>query len=1256
MMKSLLPSRWSLLALLCAMTLHAHAQNNPDIPTSDNDKIMVLPAPGEVVIDGDDKDWDLSAGIWSYNDPTLVKKYSAWTHLMWDEKGVYLLGRYYDPSPMKNATRGKDFQSSWRADAMQARVVLDDKTPDEHQMHINLFYSSTEEKPYMIVHHGGFKKEPPYDGTGPFRQDQNDKYGVTMDASGGKIAFKPWTDGKGYNMEVFWPWSYLRTNGQPLKAGESFVIGIEEMWGSVEGTELAHRLVDNLKNDKVNRIFFFRAKDGWGEAILKDKGNLTGTEDQKKLQAERLKQFVNYDTTGTVPITYTLDEDRDVTIAIDDSKGNRVRNLIGQYPRSKGKNTDFWDGLNDQGAPVEPGTYTARIVDHEPIEVKFVNSLYNAATPPWITATGRKLWGANHGHPTSAATRGDITLLGFTGTEGSSGIMRVEPDGNILWTDTTESLDLTLTDKYAYLLSRESWTKRTLIRRYDLQTGAIVLFDNPERSTETVLPVDVKEVPDAASFAYAHGKLFAFVPGKNLFRVDPNSGAVEATLTVPDLVAVTDRDDALWGLFADGSVAKLDAEGKKGSVALTVKDLKEPVRLAVSQDGKRFAISVRGTNQVMVYDADGKLVGTIGQPFQSVDGMRPAGKYVETDLIRPLGLDFDPQGRLWVAEGAGSNRRVTLWNPDGKLARQFWGGADYGAMAGFPLMHDSSRFIAHGVEFQLDPTPDLPNKPTNEKPLMFHPALADTRGVVYQYKGHEYAVSVPGMNKQEFVTIAKRNKDGIFQPVVRIDYGDKKKPGGVWTDLNENGKEDAGETVAGFQGTRHYWSTGWMRPDMTFITPDQLVYRVKEFTAGGVPVYDFQNPEKLPNNFKPDFRANSVGTIVMDDAGNISDGINFATTDGRKGSYPNPYGRHDAPAAKRGLLIAPFRTNGVVEKVPGVGSLTAIGGDRGEWFLMSMDGIYLSNILQDSKGDVILDDTFVGQESFGGFIWRDEKGRVLVQLGGPSYRIMEVKGLDTVRQATEKINVTAAQIAEGEKVAQARRDASPKEAGQLKIARVKQLPTQPAAPDTTETLIPGAETVKVQETGDASRWFRVALAQDGKNLAIAYQVHDSSPWKNAEGRFTHAFIGGDAVDVQLKLPNLGLVRILAAPLGGKDTVVFWQQKAAKKENATTYVVSNNEANAQNFDIVKRLESATVTVKTGPGGYSALLTVPLDQLGLDLDKVDVLKGVVGVIFSDPSGTNRTARLYWHDKTTGMVSDVPTESRLTPTNWGDITISK
>lgn len=1256
-------SRECLLWLAATLTVGGGATALADGRTASlNSVVQVLPAPGAVKIDGITDDWDLTGGVWSYNDPTVVQNYSVWTHLMWDRDGIYFLARYHDKSPLKNAAAGKDFATSWRADCYQARIVFDDRQKDEHQMHVNMYYASPDEQPIMIVHHGGLKSKPPYDETGEPRPDQIRRWTTTMEDAGGKVATSKWDDGKGYNLEAFWPWEYCRTSGKPLKPGESFTFGFEAMWGVPNGTDLAHRLADGVKDESTNRIFMFRARKGWGQAVIADHGRVGTAEQQIALHKERLKQFEDYETYGSIPIAYDLPGDRDVTIAIDDARGHRVRNLIGQYPRDGGSITDQWDGLDDNGEPVQPGRYSATVLHHEPIELEFFNSVYSSATPPWPTEDGTKLWGSNHGYPTSVATRGEVTMLFFTGTEGGSGIQRVDEKGIIQWADGAEFIDGTIDDEYVYGLCKSLWTKNTKLYRYSVDGGQIVPFEDEQRTpTPQLLPDN--EIAYSSSLALAHDQLWACMPGRTLLQIDKKTGEIIKIHDVGNIAAVADRDGTLYGLYGDGRVATLD-EQLKPTELFTVSGTTDPARLAVSLDGQRFAISDTATNQVRVVDPAGKEIQTLGENRPGAH--RPAGKFVTTDLSNPLGTGFDDDGRLWVTEGDNHCKRVTLWSDDYQVLDQFWGQSDYGATAGFAVTHDATRFIAHGIEFKLDADPDPLHRKTNEQPLIFHPELAaGHRGFVYELNGHEYAASTPGFHKAPSMSLFKRGEDGVFRECVRVSpqkKDDRKSPMTAWVDRNDNNKEDANEKFEDVPVEFMYWSNGWMRPDLTFVSTNGNQFEPNGFSKGGVPLYDFAKPKRVKNWVDTQNLQGSTGTPVMDMAGNVSDGIMFHTADGQRGSYPNLYGRHNAPAAQRGLLIAPFRTNGVVEEVPGVGSMTALGGDRGEWFLLSMDGLYISSIAQDIKSAVTLDETYIGPESFGGFIWRDaDTGRVLLQLGGPSYRLMEVLNLDTCVTETVSLDIDAAAIREGQRIAQQRKQDELTEPPQLQIARVKKLPTAAPAvdPSADQPLIEGASEVTVTEQGNPKRRFRAAMAHDGRELAVVYMVADDSPWQNGSGQYTHAFIGGDAVDLQLEIPGggdvYGPIRLLVAEVSGEPTAVFWQQNAKAQDNPTTYVVANNPGNASAFDVVRQLRSAQVNVRRGEGGYSVLLRVPLKELGLDDAAGQAVKGVVGVIYSDPSGTNRAVRLYWHDKETGMVSDVPSESRLTPDHWGPIQIA-
>ncbi|MDR1010450.1 MAG: hypothetical protein LBM04_04895 [Opitutaceae bacterium] len=1318
------------LVLSASALLSAHAIRAAGDDTSATmslvENVTVVPAPGPVVIDGLDDDWDLSAGMWSYNSPDLVDTYSIWTHLMWDEKGIYYLARIHDIDPMKNATKGNDFSRSWRGDSVQLRTIFDDKSPDEHQIHITLYYSTAEQKPYMLAQHGGWRDQPPYDNTGPARPDLAKRFGDTMESFGGKIAIRAWDNGKGCNMEAFMPWSYLRLGGKPLAPGDAFVLGWETMWaantppGEIPESSARHRLADGVNTPAANRTFMFRARSQWGSATIAPAGKLNITAAQRVLQQQRLASFLNLDTAGSIAITYALPSSapasagagaaaREVTIAIDNAKGVRVRNLIAQYPRTGEKITDCWDGLDDAGKPVAPGGYTAIIADHAPIKLELFTTVYNAGTPPWSTLGKSVAWGSDHGAAAAIATHGKRVIAGFSMPEAGRGMCSIDLDAGAEWSTRTSAADLVATDDYIYAFEFDIWQKKYLVSRVDPKTGRTAPFTLADGrqlvSRELALPLPKLDLAAAtavteglARAAYAQSisialgdhALWILIPGEQLFKIDITTGEIIGNHPAPNLRAIRSRNEKIYAVLAGKTLWQLNTVTlEPAKKLLDISALNKPGRIAISQDGRRAAICDTGANQVFVYDlpssdtaAPASPSATIGKPKPGATD-RAAGPFDRDDIMLPVSTDFDARGRIWIAEGTFNVHRVSVWKADGAFDDEYWGGCPYGTTHGYAFPHDPARFIAMGVEFQTDGNIAPARRKSAEIPLYYHPALVRTQGQIRRITDaggriHEFAFAT-GPTDQRALVICRRATNGEFVPAaalfppmdsrVRRDrtplgefLPDSKQPC-AWIDRNGNGRIERDELITdGVAFKPHYWSPGWVRPDMSIFEPGLNLYPLRKIDANGVPVYDFKKPRHAKNCITVIERPSSNGTPVMDDAGSITDGISYHTADGRRGAYPNPHGRWDAPAARAGLIVAPFRTNGVVENIPGVGSATMLQGDRGQWFMMSFDGLYLTSLFQDLKGIVTMDATLIGGESFGGHFWRvtdgPMKGKVLLQTGQVGYSIFEVKNLDTMRRQTVALDVTADDIARGQAIAASRKKSAAVEAP-LVITKRKSVPVAAPAPALArdDALVKGAPFTLVQETGNDSRWFKVTLLAGTGELALAWQVADPSPWKNGADNFTHAFIGGDCLDLKLDIPGRGPVRLLTAKVNGAPHVIYSQKTAAKKENPQTYVVGNNLANARVFDVVKILPDAKIDVQLAPGntGYTALVRIPLATLGLDGKKLpETLRGVAGVIYSDTAGANRAARLYWHDKATGMVSDVPTESDVNPARFGDIEI--
>jgi hypothetical protein len=205
----------------------------------------------------------------------------------------------------------------------------------------------------------------------------------------------------------------------------------------------------------------------------------------------------------------------------------------------------------------------------------------------------------------------------------------------------------------------------------------------------------------------------------------------------------------------------------------------------------------------------------------------------------------------------------------------------------------------------------------------------------------------------------------------------------------------------------------------------------------------------------------------------------------------------------------------------------------------------------------------------------------------------------------------------------------------------------------------------VAEWGDASREFPYAKAklavQDGA-LFLAFEVKDPTPWLNNGVDKNLLFKTGDAVDFQFAAdpaasPNrnnaaAGDRRLLIASFGGKPVAVLYDYVVPG--SAAQPVMFSSPTQSTRVDRVRVLDEADVRVIKSKNGYTVSASVPLGSLGLDASLSGEIRADLGVIYGDEKGTVNILRSYWSNTVTGLVDDVPGETRLSPNRWGILEI--
>ena len=513
----------------------------------------------------------------------------------------------------------------------------------------------------------------------------------------------------------------------------------------------------------------------------------------------------------------------------------------------------------------------------------------------------------------------------------------------------------------------------------------------------------------------------------------------------------------------------------------------------------------------------------------------------------------------------------------------------------------------------------------------------------------------------------------------------------IWSDRNDNHLVDPDE-VSIAPGFVH---TASLSDSLEFVTDAAASYKPVSFTSGGAPLYDLSRHDVLSSGTqKP---ASSGGGQVLATHGawtilttgpkpfapeSLAGAENGVARWAYPSLWPGLHASHNAPSPDHpGELIGTTRLLGPSFQLKSAKDieLWAVNGNKGTIYLFTSDGLFVTTLFQDSRlpsaswskhnraiRGMSVSDLTTGEENFWPSITETSDDQVYVVTNFPA--IIRVDGLDTLqRLPPQTINLTP-QIVE-----QARSYLGSEELGRQESRPKTAVLTVPvtSSPETLDgnlsTWDPKQFVTIDKRLTQVGNWGRedqqttAAMKIAGGRLYVALRTGDTHALENSGASWTNLFKTGGALDLMLatdpnsdpqrKSPAAGDIRLLVSLVKGRPMAVLYRPVASS--GTRNSVLFESPLRSLRFDDVEDVSSSVqVAIGTKPGTNVGTgdfeVSIPLRVLGLSPVPGASLRGDIGLLRGD--GLRTTERVYWSNKATGLVSDIPSEASLTPQLWG------
>ena len=964
---------------------------------------------------------------------------------------------------------------------------------------------------------------------------------------------------------------------------------------------------------------------------------------------------------------------------------------------------------------VAPGRYRARGLTSDGLRLIYEFPFNSPGNPPWFTKERNGAWLADHTSAQAVvfAPASDTGFLGkgqsrliFAAKTAECGdaFMATDLDGKKI----IGNNDFGWSGAYAMAIDRgpqapsgddDPWL-------YCLMFGDDQLhIDLFSRSGKTSTPFKQKVLKKYTWNGGLSGDSIAAWNGTVVISVaQDNVLLIVRPQDKKKLIGAIDMKD-LRGVLFDGQGRLLVATGtqvKRLSIdlakaklitdeVLVAKGLEDAQQMALDKAGNLYVGDWGTQHVVKVFSPTGSLIRTIGKP-----GGLQLGPFDAERLHRPKGLAIDERDQLWVVDAEHLPKRITAWSiADGKLVKTFVGGPKYGG--GGHLDPDDRSKLYYGIydggyRFTLDwdkGTAVVDSVYMREKGK-FRPQdqdrdtiIGDVPEDVMRVGSNTYLVS----RGSGIGTIWLVGADGVptlaamiggphLQENTHGSWNPTRNPGTkelfatlnynhllIWSDVNRDGRAQPEEFVNWKLDVPYAYGARF-NPDLSFILRGYALPAPK-ILPNGVPVWSVENPpvpvlgSEHPDNAVPAGEGLFVHCRWGDPRHTIQGFRNKQLV------WTYPYSDGSVIPSNPGTVIMPRGFLGVpfVARQGEAGTVLGLNGEKGSLYLITSDGLFIQDIAGDmrvrphigqkypvAKRGMVVEEVSFSDEHYGPSLSQTKEGEVILIAGKEFSALFRVDGLASVkRRVFATVEIDAARLAGlPETLTEV-----PRQQGRLSLS----VGVGGKAPQVDGTLSPGewptSDIAWAKLDARASATLRIV----GDRLYAAWRTGDSAALANATGEPKLIFKRGGAVDLMIasdptakadrREPTIGDLRLIASMQAGKPTAVIYRAVVPKTAEADR-VPFESPVGRVVFD---RVEVVSDQIRLAQREGDIELSIPLAVLGLAPSATEgtVLLGDIGLLRG--TGAMTTQRLYWNNLDTSICSDVPSEARLMPANWGN-----